>query len=111
MTLGLWKEYSSISHASYDALLYLFPYIATDIIPFEKRDEVDDSSIRNMTMHYARAAGILLCLLTEIQDFFKFEGASIDKRLSEIWEAMIPIYEIKELYDLRYKKLLKWSEK
>ena len=107
MTLGFWKEYSSISHASFDGLLDLFPFIATDVLPHDKRDIVkDDVSLRAITMHYGRTAGILLCLLTELQHFFRFEGADIDKRLAEIWSAMIPLYEVRELYDFRYKAML-----
>jgi hypothetical protein len=45
-------------------------------------------------MHFARAAVIFLCLLTEIQHYFKFEGANIDKRLRDIWTAMLAIYEL-----------------
>jgi hypothetical protein len=30
LTLGFWKDYSSISHASYDGLVSLFPFIADD---------------------------------------------------------------------------------
>ncbi len=108
MTLGFWKEYSSLSHASFDGLVDLFPFIATDSLPHDKRDMVkDDIVLRSLTMHYGRAAGILLCLLTEIQAFFLFDGADIDKRLAQIWSAMIPLYEVRELYDFRYNAMLK----
>jgi putative SOS response-associated peptidase YedK len=30
MTLGFWKEYSSISHASHDGILSIFRFIASD---------------------------------------------------------------------------------
>lgn len=110
MTLGFWKEYSSISHASFDGLVDLFPFIATDSLPHDKRDIVkDDIVLRSLTMHYGRTAGILLCLLTEIQHFFRFDGADIDKRLAQIWSAMIPLYEVRELYDFRYNVMLKES--
>lgn len=108
ITLGFWKEYSSISHASFDGLVDLFPFVATDSLPHEKRDMVTDDAVhRYIAMHFGRTAAILLCLLTEIQQFFEFNGAEIDKRLAQLWSAMIPLYEIRELFDYRYKTLLK----
>ncbi len=107
LTLGFWKEYSSISHASYDGLVNLFPFIASDLVPLEMRAGLDDAADRHMAMHFGRAAGILLCLLTEIQHFYKFVGAEIDKRLGQMWTAMMPIFDVRELYDYRYKGLLR----
>ncbi len=66
LTLGFWKEYSSISHASYDGLVSIFPFIAGDKIPVEKRFDITDAGERYITMHIGRAAALLLCLLTEI---------------------------------------------
>lgn len=108
ISLGFWREYSSISHASYDGLVQLFPFIARDRLPHEMRTpQLDDYRLRTFFMHYARAAVLLLSLLTEIQHFFKFDGANIDKRLREIWSAMLRIYEAKELYDFRYGAILR----
>ncbi len=108
ISLGFWREYSSISHASYDGLVHLFPSIARDHIPHDLRNaRLDDHQRRQFSMHFARTAALLLCLLTEIQHYFKFEGANIDKRLREIWSAMLEIYEVKELYDFRYNSLLR----
>lgn len=107
ISLGFWRDYSSISHASYDGLVQLFPFIARDRIPHAMRTpELDNYRLRNFFMHFARAAVLLLCLLTEIQHYFKFEGANIDKRLRGIWTAMLPIYEVRELYDFRYDAIL-----
>ena len=106
LTLGFWREYSSISHASFDGLLSIFPFIASGI-PHEMRGEVEDAAERDIAMHFGRTAGLLLCLLTEIQHFYKFDGAEIDKRLGQLWAAMIPMVEIRELYDYRFKGLLR----
>jgi hypothetical protein len=111
MSLGIWREYSSLSHASYDGLIQLFPFIAPDRIPHELRTpELDDFRRRHFFMHFTRAAVLLLCLSTEIQHFFLFDGANIDKRLREVWSAMLQIYETKELYDFRYNSLLREPE-
>lgn len=110
LTLGIWKEYSAISHSSFDALAYLYPFIATDRLPHEHRDNVQPAGLRHITMHIGRAGGLLLCLLTELQNFFKFNDFEIDKRLRQVWMAMTPIYEVRELYDFRYKNLLREPE-
>src|SRR5947208_2553881 len=60
LTLGFWKEYSSISHGSYDGLVSLFPFIAGDHIPHENRVGLEDAADRHITMHFGRAAGVLL---------------------------------------------------
>jgi hypothetical protein len=107
LTLGFWKEYSSISHASYDALVNMFPFFTSDIQTRETRLEVEDAGERYAGAHFARAAGILLCLLTEIQHYFKFNDANIDERLDQIWTAMLPVEEVRELYDSRFKMMLR----
>jgi hypothetical protein len=42
-----------------------------------------------------------------VQAYFLFDGANINKRLQEVWKALIVAPEIKELYKERYKKLMK----
>jgi hypothetical protein len=108
VSLGFWRDYSSISHASYDGLVQLFPFIARDRIPHEMRTpEFDNYRHRHFFMHFARAAVLLLCLLTEIQHYFKFDGANIDDRLREIWAAMLSSFEARELYNYRYGAILR----
>jgi len=59
-----------------------------------------------ITIHIARVAGILLCTLTEVQAHCRFDGANINRRLHEIWNALVLIPEIKELFDERYSRLM-----
>jgi hypothetical protein len=110
LTLGFWKEYSAISHSSFDALADLYPFIATDRLPPEQRDDVPSAALRHITMHIGRAGGLLLCLLTELQHFFRFNDFDIDRRLRQVWTAMIPLYEVRELYDFRYNGILREAE-
>ena len=56
-----------------------------------------------------RASAILLCILTELQAFFRFDGARINERLHEVWNALMPAPEVKDLYDSRYAELMKRS--
>ena len=76
LTYGFWKEYSSISHSSYDGLVNIFPFIALDRATFKQKEIVEEAKERYIAGHFARGAGILVALLTEIQYFYKFDGAS-----------------------------------
>ena len=107
-TLGFWKEYSSISHASYDGLADILPFIGEDVQLVGRRIGDTDVPERYTAMHISRASLLMLCLLTEIQAFYRFEGpAEIDGRLASIWQAMHPLFEVKKLYESRYKGLLR----
>jgi hypothetical protein len=57
--------------------------------------------------HLSRVAAILLCTLTELQGYFRFDGARINERLHQVWCALLPAPEIKELYDERYNRLMR----
>lgn len=107
MTHGFWKEYSSISHASHDGILSIFHFIAADRATHDIRPVIREAAERHLAVHIGRAAGVLLCLLTEIQWYCRFDGSRIDERLSEMWGAMHPVVEVRELYDYRYKGLLR----
>jgi hypothetical protein len=49
---------------------------------------------------------VLLCLITELQAHCRFDGARINERICKVWEALLPLFEAKELYDGRYLKLM-----
>jgi alanine dehydrogenase len=59
-------------------------------------------------MHIGRAAGILLCIVTELQAYFHFDdnGARVNERIHEMWNALMPVFEVKELYDEHYQQLM-----
>ena len=107
LTLGFWREYSSISHASFDGLTSIFAFIMGRDLPVQVHEKLNDATERTLALHVFRAAGLMMCLVTEIQHFCQFEGASIDQRLADTWNSMLEIYEIKELYELRYRSVLK----
>ncbi len=107
LTYGLWREYSSMAHVTFNGLLPTAAFFTTSDIPHEDRKKFDDVSERMMSMHITRVAAILLCTLTEIQAHFRFGDARISERLHEIWNALIPAFEVKELYDSRYEKLMR----
>jgi hypothetical protein len=106
LTLGFWKEYSGISHATFNGLLPIALFLAPKDLPHEKRDLVDSAADGMISLHIARVAGILLSILTEVQAWCRFDGARINQRLHEIWNVLVVIPEIKELYDERYAELM-----
>lgn len=61
-----------------------------------------------MSLHLSRAAAILLCIVTELQAYFRFEddGARIDERICEMWRVLMPAFDVGELYHERYQKLM-----
>jgi hypothetical protein len=106
LTYGFWREYSGMSHATFEGLVQIALFLAPKDLPHEDRPTVDTVVVVMIATHIARLAGILLCMLTEVQAYCKFGGANINKRLHEIWNALIVVSEIKELYDERYAQLM-----
>jgi hypothetical protein len=107
-----WRQYSALSHGAYEAFIGTLgnvpvgSYYVQDFLPHDDRPKVDASYDLFLSSHLGRAATVLLCLLTEVQAYCRFEGADIDKRICGLWQAMIPLFEAKELYDGRYSKLM-----
>jgi hypothetical protein len=107
LTYGFWQEYSGIAHATFQGLLPTAAFYTPEDIPHEEREEFDNVFVElTLSKHVFRASAILLCMLTEVQARFRFDGARINQRLHEVWNALIPVPEIKELYDERYSKLM-----
>lgn len=106
LTLGFWQEYSGISHATFQGLLRIALFLEPRDLPHEDRPAVEDASEVMIAIHIWRVAGILLCTLTEVQAYCRFDGAHINQRLHEIWNVLIVVPEIKELYDERYSQLM-----
>jgi hypothetical protein len=95
LTLGFWKEYSGISHGTFNGLLPIALFLAPKDVPHEHRTIVDDASDGMISLHIARVAAILLCTLTEVQASCHFDGARINQRLHEIWNVLIVVPEIR----------------
>lgn len=106
LTFGYWREYSSMAHVTFQGLVPTAAFFTTSDVPYEHQKEFEDVSEKMISMHIFRVAAILLCTLTEIQAHFRFDGARINERLHEVWNALIPTFEVKELYDLRYATLM-----
>jgi len=107
LTLGFWQEYSGISHATFQGLMPIAVFLAPKDLPIEERPRVEDAIETVIAIHIPRVSVILLCILTEVQASQKFDGARIDERIHEIWNALILAPEVKELYDERYAQLMK----
>jgi hypothetical protein len=107
LTYGFWQEYSGMAHATFQGLIPTAIFYTPEGVPHEERADFDNVVVEvTISRHTFRAAAILLCTLTEVQAHFRFDGARINQRLHEVWNALIPVPEIKELYDERYSKLM-----
>jgi hypothetical protein len=60
-----------------------------------------------LSRHLGRAATVLLCIITKLQAYCRFEGADINERISKLWETQIPLFEANELCEGRYSHLMK----
>jgi len=106
-TYGHWREYSAIAHGGFEGLLKVGMYFIADSMPHEDRPQIEESYPRLLSAHIARAALMLLCIITELQAHFHFDGASINERIHKMWNALMPSFDVKELYDQRYVQLMK----
>jgi hypothetical protein len=109
LTYGYWREYSEYAHATFQGLLEVAMIYLVKDAPHENRDKIESQGLSLMFHHMGRAAAVLLCIVTELQARFRFEGAHIGERLLEIWGVLVVAPEIKELYDTRYEGLMKSS--
>jgi hypothetical protein len=109
LTLGFWREYSAISHSTFNGLVPTAMFFTPRKVEPEVQKFFDEHSVRVFSLHLLRVVGILLCILTEIQAKFRFDGAHINERLVKGWDAVDAALEIKRLRDLRYNQLMKDS--
>lgn len=107
-----WRQYSALSHGAFEAFMGTLghhpvgAYYMRDFLPQETRPKVDEGYHMFLSSHIGRAATVLLCIITEIQAYCKFEGHRINERICEVWDALKPLFETEELYRGRYEKLL-----
>ena len=109
LTYGYWREYSSYSHGTFQGLMRTaMPYLEHDLPP-DERPRLEELSLRDIFNHMALSAAILLCLLTELQAHFRFDGARINERLHAVWDVLVPAPAVKDLFDARYAQLMQDS--
>lgn len=109
LNYGPWRQYSALAHGTFDGLLETAVYYITDIFPHGDRSRLDEFHPIRLTTHISQAAGVLISVVTELQAYFHFpsNGARIDERIHEVWNALMPTFTVKELYDGRYCQLMK----
>jgi len=95
-----------MAHAAFEGLTPIARYLIADSIPYEQRPKLDETYPVILSLHLARTAVILLCIVTELQAHFHFEGARIDERIHKMWNALMPVFEAKELFTERYSQLM-----
>lgn len=109
LNYGPWREYSALAHGTFDGLLETAVYYITDIFPHDDRSKLDDVHPLRLSTHISQVAGVLVGAVTEVQAYFRFpsNGARINERIHEVWNALTPTFTVKELYDERYAQLMK----
>lgn len=105
---GPWKEYSEIAHGTFEAFMGIALPLIEDSQPLDKRKEMDKAHPGWIARHLFRAAGVLLCIVTELQAYFRFDdsAARINERIHAIWDALLSAFAVKELYDQHYRALM-----
>jgi len=105
---GHWRQYSAMAHATFEGLSDIALCYTEDSIPADERPKLEEGYAKLRSATIGRAATVLLCMITELQAYFHFDdaGARIDERIHEMWNALMPSFDVKELYDERYKKLM-----
>jgi hypothetical protein len=106
-TYGPWRGYSAMSHGAFEGLMKVAMYYVSDSMPHDDRPKIDEMHPKILGFHLARAAIVLLSIVTELQAHFHFDGARINERIHQVWKALMPIFEARELYDERYSQLMK----
>jgi hypothetical protein len=105
-----WRQNSALSHGTFEGYIGELPagaYFIIDSLPQEMRPRIREMYLAVLTRHIGRAAVILLCLVTELQMYFHFEGADINNRIVGIWDKLMGLFEAKQLYDERYATLMR----
>ena len=106
-TYGNWRQYSAISHGTFEGLMEIGGFLSRDLHPHDQRPFLDDKVLDVRSEHLFRAALIVLCIATELQGVFRFRDANINKRTQEAWQALTLTFEGGELYRDRYELFMK----
>ena len=105
LVYGQWREYSAMAHGGSDGLMRTGAFYISAAMPHEHRPD-ENSFERMFSMHVGQMAGVLLAITTEVQAHFHFDGADINERIHKMWDALMPVFAVKELYQERYKQLM-----
>jgi hypothetical protein len=98
-----------MAHGAFEGLMDTGLYYIMDSFLPEERAKVDEVHPFKFSTHITQAAGVLISVVTELQAYFRFDdaGARINERIHEVWNALLPTFTVKELYDERYLQLMK----
>jgi hypothetical protein len=103
-----WRQYSALTHGAYEAFIGTLghipvgAYYLNDFLPHENRENVEESYDLFVSTHLGRAATVLLCVVTELQAYCRFDCANVDHRICEVWAALLPFPSTRELFEARY---------
>jgi hypothetical protein len=103
LTDWFYKDHSTRSHLSFLGQLKMSPLLFREELPKDERLELEKNKFPLMLgEQISRSVFLLLCLISEIQNQFRFSG-NLELRILEVWHALIPGFpEVKEIFDMRY---------
>ena len=84
-TYGIWRVYSAMVHGGFEGLMDTAVFYTRDKHKPEFKAKLDAGYPFLMSLHMSRAAAVLLCIITEVQAHFNFDGANINQRIHRIW--------------------------
>ena len=107
----LWGDTSEQAHFACNGMFTLAPFIYGDLLDEKDQEHINETLIHQYRyQHFSRTVILLLAISTEIDNYFVLNNKP---QLLSIWMTLIKGVEIpgvdseaKEMYDLRYKKLL-----
>jgi hypothetical protein len=106
MTDLYYRDHSAQSHMSFLGIMKLGAILSADDLSKDERGQLEaDSLPRLMTSHLSRTAFLLLCLISELQNHFKWTGTN-ELRILNLWHILIPDFpEAKDIFEKRYSSM------
>ncbi len=106
MTDLYYRDHSGQSHMSFLGMMKLGVILSADDLSKDERAEQEKDALpRLMTSHISRTSFLLLCLISELQNYFKFSG-NIELRILSLWHTFIPYFpEAKDIFERRYSAM------
>ena len=97
-----YKEYSSQAHLGFHGLMTIGAGVLYNTLDREKREQMERDTLPAFRgREVTRTVTLLLCLLSEIDHYFKL---GLEYRILELWLIVNEhTPEIKEIYELRYR--------
>ncbi len=98
-----YRDHSALSHMSFSGEVKLGGILFRRELGDQQQQKLNEELLpRLMSSQACRAAILLLCLISEVEHYFKF-GGDVPLRVLDLWHIFMPDFpEAKELFEKRY---------